>query len=89
MGIELPGDLLREGLGLLATVGGPIFAALLISGLAMGVLQAATQIQDPAVGFLPRVTVTVSIGYLLGPWIVEKLAGFLGEALTRMAAHPF
>ena len=49
MGSELPAQLMREGLGLIATVGGPLFAALFLGGLVIGVLQAATQINDPAV----------------------------------------
>ncbi len=89
MDAVLPTNLLREGLVLLATVGGPMFGALLVSGLVVGVLQSATQVQDPAVGFLPRIVVACGMGYALGPWMVERLAMFLTDALTRMAVHPF
>ena len=52
MSPELPSSLLREGLMLLGTGGAPLFAAALLVGLLVGVLQAATQINDPATGFL-------------------------------------
>jgi flagellar biosynthesis protein FliQ len=84
---ELPGALLREGLLLLALLGGPLLGTLLLVGLVVGVLQAATQINDPAVGFLPRGLAAVAVAWLAGPWIVERLSGFLGQALLRMAGR--
>jgi flagellar biosynthesis protein FliQ len=87
MSPELPSSLLREGLGLLVTTGAPLFAAALVVGLLVGVLQAATQINDPAAGFLPRAATAVLVCWLAGPWMAERLAGFLASAITRMSAH--
>jgi len=77
--------LFREGLTLLAIVGGPMFAVLFFLGLGLGVFQAATQVNDPAVGFLPRVVAAFAVAAALGGWMVERLAGFLKLALERMA----
>jgi len=87
MSIEMPGALLREGLLVLASVGGPVLGALLAVGLVVGILQAATQINDPAVGFLPRGLAAIAVVWLAGGWIMERLAGFLGQALVRMAGR--
>jgi flagellar biosynthesis protein FliQ len=87
MSPELPGSILREGLGLLGMVGSPLFAAALLVGLVVGVVQAATQINDPAMGFLPRAGAAVLVCWLAGPWIADRLAGFLASAITRMAGH--
>jgi flagellar biosynthesis protein FliQ len=81
----LPAGLLREGLGLLATVGGPILLTLLFVGLVVGVLQAATQINDPAVGFLPRMVAAVLVAFLCGAWMLERLARYLALAMERMS----
>jgi flagellar biosynthesis protein FliQ len=86
---ELPSALLREGLMLLATVGGPLFAALLVSGLAMGIVQASTQISDPAFTAVPRLLVAGVAIWMLGGWMMERLSGFLASALHRMAVRPF
>ena len=51
MSTDLPSSLMREGFAVLASVGGPFVLALLVVGLLVGLLQAATQINDPAVGF--------------------------------------
>ena len=84
---ELPSALLREGLGLLGMVGSPLFAAALVVGLVVGIVQAATQINDPAMGFLPRAAAAVLVCWMAGPWIADCLSGFLASAITRMAAH--
>jgi flagellar biosynthesis protein FliQ len=84
---ELPGALIREALILLASVGGPIFGALLVIGLTVGILQAATQINDQAVGFLPRAIAGGAVVWMLGGWIMERLAGFLAHAIQAMAGR--
>ncbi|HTT71491.1 MAG TPA: flagellar biosynthetic protein FliQ [Anaeromyxobacteraceae bacterium] len=84
---ELPSALLREGLVLLGTVGAPLFATAIVVGLVVGVLQAATQVNDPATGFLPRAAAAVLVVWYAGPWMVGRLAGFLATALTRMSGH--
>jgi flagellar biosynthetic protein FliQ len=83
----MPGELLREGFALLFTVGTPVLGALLVTGLIVGVLQAATQINDPAVGFLPRLFACGLVCWLLGGWIVERLAAFFTHALQLGAVH--
>ncbi len=84
---ELPGALVREALTLCAAVGGPVLAVILIVGLAVGILQAATQINDTAVGFLPRAAAAGAVVWLLGGWMMERLSGFLGQAIVRMAGR--
>ena len=46
---ELPNGLMREGFTLLASTAGPFIGGLLLVGLVVGILQATTQINDPAV----------------------------------------
>ncbi len=84
---ELPGALVREALTLCAAVGGPVLAVILLVGLAVGILQAATQINDTAVGFLPRAAAAGAVVWLLGGWMMERLSGFLGQAIVRMAGR--
>ena len=87
MNADLPAMLLREGLLLVATVGAPVLLALLAVGMLVGILQAATQINDPAVGFLPRLATVVVVVWLLGGWMVGRLSGFLISAMQRMSLH--
>jgi flagellar biosynthetic protein FliQ len=81
----LPGHLMREGLGVLAAVGGPVLGALLVMGLIMGILQSATQIQDPAVGFVPRLIAGALVVLFMGGWIMERLAKYFIYAMERIS----
>jgi len=84
---DLPSALLREGLQLLGVVGAPLFAAALVVGIGVGILQAATQVNDPASGFLPRAAAAAVVCWAAGPWMAERLAKFLAGALVRMSGH--
>jgi flagellar biosynthesis protein FliQ len=85
MSADLPSALLREGFAVLAMVGGPFVGALLVVGLVVGLLQAVTQINDSALGFLPRVLTLLLVCWFAGGWAVERLAQYLAAALQRMS----
>jgi flagellar biosynthesis protein FliQ len=87
MSTDLPSSLMREGFGVLAAVGGPFVISLLVVGLLMGLLQAATQINDPAVGFLPRMITGLLVAYFTGPWVLERLSRYLAAAFRGMSGH--
>ena len=87
MTVEMPAALLREGMQLIASVGGPLLLVMLLVGLIVGILQAATQVNDPAVGFVPRIAAVGAVCWLLGGWMMGRLSGFLASAIERMAGH--
>ncbi len=82
---ELPTALLREGLALVGATSAPLLLALLVVGLVVGVLQAATQINDPAVSFVPRLVAAIAALWFLGSWMIHRFATFFATALERMA----
>jgi len=87
MDVGLPTQLLHDGMMLLAQLGGPLIGILLVVGLVMGVLQAATQINDPAVGFVPRLCTAIVTCYFLGGWMMGRLASFFANAVAAMVAR--
>ncbi len=82
---ELPAMLMREGMQLLAVVAAPLMGALLVVGLIVGILQAATQINDPAVGALPRLIAAGLAILFFGGWMITRFAAFFVSAAHRMA----
>lgn len=81
--------LFREGIQNTLVVGGPLMVALLVVGLVVGILQSATQIQEPAVGAVPRLSTVIIVAVFLGPWMVERLARFLHVAIERLGDRAF
>ncbi len=67
---------------------GPLFVLMLGLGLVIGVLQAATQINDSAVGFLPKVFIGGLACLMIGPWMLERLVLILRAAFEKIGAGP-
>lgn len=84
MNSDAVATLFREGMANLFVVAGPLLGGLLLVGLVMGILQSATQIQEPAVGAVPRIATIIGLAIGLGPWMVERLAKFVQMALERL-----
>ncbi|MEA2699880.1 MAG: flagellar biosynthesis protein FliQ [Myxococcales bacterium] len=82
---DLPAAVMHEGFLLLASTAGPFIGGLLLVGLVVGILQSATQINDPAVGFLPRMAVALLGVWAMGGWILEKYSTYLAMSLERMS----
>jgi len=75
----------REGLLLVLLVSAPALLAALLVGLVMGALQAATQIQDHTIAFVPKLVAVVAVLLVSGPVVFGQLVRFT-EAL--LAAVP-
>jgi flagellar biosynthetic protein FliQ len=74
-------ELFREALSLTFWIALPILAALLITALLMSVFQAATQILEPTLSFLPKALVLVAVLVLLGAWMGGRLVEFARQVL--------
>lgn len=80
---ELVSRVLREGLFLALVLSAPPLLASLLVGLLMGALQAATQIQDNAIAFVPKLAAVVAVVLVSGPRLGPHLAAF-SRALLAM-----
>jgi flagellar biosynthesis protein FliQ len=67
-----------------ALVSGPVLVAILLVGLAISVLQVATQIQEMTLTFVPKLLVTGLLMVFLGSWTMGKIAGFARELLLSI-----
>lgn len=66
----------REGLLLALLLAAPVLVAALVAGIVTGLVAAFTQIQDPAVGLVPRVAAIGLALVLFAPSIAHQLAAF-------------
>jgi flagellar biosynthetic protein FliQ len=51
-------------------------------GLVISVFQAATQIQEMTISFVPKIVAVVLAGVVFGPWLLKVLVSFTRELLT-------
>lgn len=75
----------REGLLLALLCSAPPVLAALAVGLVMGVLQAATQIQEQTLGLVPKIIAVALALAVAGPWIGAQLLRFTQTLLATVA----
>ncbi len=75
----------REALTLALLLSAPPLLAALLVGLVTGLLQAVTQVQEQALGAVPRIAAVLGALVVAGPWMGGRLARFAGEVLALAA----
>jgi flagellar biosynthetic protein FliQ len=75
-------DLWRSALSVTVTVSAPFLVAGLLVGLAVAVLQTATQLQESVLTFVPKLGAALLVIALGGHWILDKLGHFATESFT-------
>jgi flagellar biosynthetic protein FliQ len=73
----------REGLLLVLLISAPALLASLVVGLIVGALQAATQIQDASLSFVPKLVAVFAVLLMSGPALGAQLVRF-AEALLGL-----
>lgn len=80
-------ELARHSMSVGFWVALPILAIGTVIGVAVAIVQAATQIQESSLNFLPKL-VGVGIGLLVfGPWILDQLMRFTMGLFAGMAVR--
>lgn len=69
-------DLYGQAFLLIVILVAAVMVPSLIVGLIVSVFQAATQINEQTLSFLPRLIVTILVIIQIGPWILLKLVEF-------------
>ena len=74
----------QQGLYLLLIVSAPILLTVLVVGLAVSVFQAATQINEATLSFVPKVLACVAVLAIAGPWMLTTLVEYLQRTLQAI-----
>lgn len=69
-------DLAQRTLWLIALISAPLLLSALAIGLLIGMFQAATQINEMTLSFIPKLMVLVVAVMLAGPWMLQLLLNF-------------
>ncbi len=76
----------QQGLWMLLMVSAPVLLTVLSVGLVVSVFQAATQINEATLSFVPKVIATVAVLAIAGPWMLSTLVGYLQQVLQSIPA---
>ncbi len=81
---EVAVDLFRQGLWLTALLVAVLVVPSLIVGLIVAVFQAATQINEQTLSFLPRLLVMLLTLIVAGPWMVQQLMEYTQNLIMNI-----
>ena len=74
----------QEGLMQLLLVSAPVLLAVLVVGLVVSIFQAATQISEATLSFVPKVVAAVAVLAFAGPWMMSSLVEYLQRTLQAI-----
>ncbi len=77
-------DLVRQAVMLLLIVGAPVLVTGLVVGVIVSVIQAATQVQEHTLSFVPKIIAMLIMLVLTGGWMMSRLAEFAREMFSTL-----
>ncbi len=79
-------ELGQESLWIAVLVAAPLLGVALGVGLMIGILQAATSIQEMTLSFIPKLAAMVFALYLFGNWQLTVMIDFFNRIFERIPA---
>jgi flagellar biosynthesis protein FliQ len=74
----------QQALTTLLIVAAPVLLAVLVVGLLVSIFQAATQINESTLSFVPKVVAAMAVLVVAGPWMLMTLVDYLQATLSSL-----
>jgi flagellar biosynthetic protein FliQ len=74
----------QQGLYMLMLVAAPILIVVLLVGVVISVIQAATQINEATLSFVPKVVAAILTLAIAGPWMMTELVEYIQRTLMTI-----
>ncbi|MCE0911121.1 MULTISPECIES: flagellar biosynthesis protein FliQ [Pseudomonas] len=81
---EVAVDLFRSALWLTTLMVAVLVVPSLLVGLLVAIFQAATQINEQTLSFLPRLLVMLITLIVVGPWLVQKFMEYMTDLYSSI-----
>ena len=70
-------EIARTAIEILLIVSAPILGAALVTGLIISIFQAATQINESTLSFIPKIVVMFITLIFAGPWMLQVMVDYI------------
>ena len=77
----------RHAVEVLLLVSAPILLVVLIIGFAVSIFQAATQINEATLSFVPKVVAVFGAVLMFLPWMMGVLIAFMTQLITSIPLY--
>jgi len=75
-----------QGMKMTLMLAAPLLLVALAAGLAISLFQAATQINEMTLTFIPKLLALFATLVLIGPWMINTFVDYLREVLQGIPA---
>ena len=75
---------LRDGLEIALWVGGPLLLVVLVVGVVVGVIQAATQLNEPTIAFVAKAIALTAALFATGNYLLGTLVEYTAALFQRL-----
>jgi len=86
MSPDLVMDIGREALWTIALLLAPMLLAALATGLLIGMFQAATQINEMTLSFIPKLAILILAMAIAGPYMLDLIVTYMRDLVTGIPA---
>ena len=75
----------RQSVELVLMLAAPMLICALVVGLVISIFQAATQINEQTMTFVPKIVAVLAALIIFAPWMIQKLLSFTSGILAGIA----
>jgi flagellar biosynthetic protein FliQ len=87
MSQDLVIQLFRDCLKTALLIAAPVLGGAIVIGLAVSIFQAATQIHEMSLSFVPKALVIVGCLIILAPWMLNVLMSFTTSLFSNIPVY--
>jgi flagellar biosynthetic protein FliQ len=80
-------QLLNQMLVTTALLCAPVLGVALVVGVAISILQAATQVQEMTLTYVPKMLAVALVLGLLGPWMLHQMVSYSSHLLEMLPQY--
>jgi flagellar biosynthetic protein FliQ len=81
---ELVTTIGQQALWVTMLIAGPLLLSALAIGLLVGMFQAATQINEMTMSFIPKLMVLVAVLVIAGPWMLSVIVNYTRQLIEQI-----
>lgn len=77
-------DIGRQAIYITIIVASPMLLTALVVGLTVSIFQAATQINEATLSFIPKLFGILAILVIIGPWMITVMTDYMRQVFTSI-----
>ena len=69
-------EVVSEAIWIAARISAPILVTAIVVGVAVGLFQSVTQLQEQTLSFVPKFIAVGAVIILAGPWMIQQMVAY-------------